>query len=195
VRGLPALARGLKNRPVFLTHETAPSIDWAGWQPPVETFQAGSKIDLGDLRVQSFTLPHDAVDPVGYTITSEGFKLSFVTDLGYIPENVRFSVQSSHLLLLESNHDIEMLKVGPYPWAVKQRVLGRKGHLSNDVAGDYIGAELPGEVETLILGHISENNNHPAIVEMVARQALAQRGRTPRLVIAEPRRKTEVFLF
>jgi phosphoribosyl 1,2-cyclic phosphodiesterase len=88
-----------------------------------------------------------------------------------------------------------MLKVGPYPWAVKQRVLGRKGHLSNDVAGQYIGADLPAEVETLILGHLSETNNHPAIVEMTARQALDQRGRAPRLVVAEPRQQSEVFLF
>jgi phosphoribosyl 1,2-cyclic phosphodiesterase len=195
IRGLPALGRSLKTKPVFLTLETAPAIDWAGPPPPVETFQAGARIDFGDLRIQSFTIPHDSIDPVGYSITVEGIKLSFVTDLGYVPENVRFHLAASHLLLLESNHDIEMLKVGPYPWAVKQRVLGRKGHLSNDVAGQYIGADLPAEVETLILGHLSETNNHPAIVEMTARQALDQRGRAPRLVVAEPRQQSEVFLF
>jgi phosphoribosyl 1,2-cyclic phosphodiesterase len=195
VCGLPALARGLKTRPVLMTHLTAPTIDWSGVVPPVEEFQAGARFDLGDITVQSFTIPHDAADPVGYTFVCEGIKVGLVTDLGYIPDSVKYHLQGSHFVLLESNHDLDMLKVGPYPWALKQRVLGRKGHLSNDLAGEYIRAELPGEVATLVLGHLSENNNHPAIVEMTARQALAERGSAPRLVIALPRLQTEVFLF
>jgi phosphoribosyl 1,2-cyclic phosphodiesterase len=195
VSGLPALARGLKTRPVFLTHLTAPVVDWAGKVPPLEEFQAGARFEVGDIAVQSFTIPHDAVDPVGYTFTCGGIKVGVVTDLGYIPESVKYHLQGSHFVLLESNHDLDMLKVGPYPWALKQRVLSRKGHLSNDLVSEYIRAELPVEVGTLVLGHLSENNNHPAIVEMTARQALAERGVTPRLVVATPRLRTEVFQF
>jgi phosphoribosyl 1,2-cyclic phosphodiesterase len=195
VSGLPALARGLKTRPVFLTHLTAPTIDWAGAMPPIEEFQAGARFDFGDIAIQSFTIPHDAADPVGYTFVCEGIKVGLVTDLGYIPDSVKYHLQGSHLVLLESNHDLDMLKVGPYPWAVKQRVLGRKGHLSNDLTGDYIRAELPAEVSTLLLGHLSENNNHPAIVEMTASRALAERGATTRLVIVEPRKQSEAFFY
>jgi len=194
VTGLPALARGLK-KPVFLTHVTAPLIDWNGKVPAVEEYQAGARFDLGDLIVQSFTIPHDAADPVGFTFRAEGLKIAIVTDLGYMPDSVKYHLQGSHFVLLESNHDLEMLKVGPYPWAVKQRVLSRKGHLSNDSAGEYIRAELPREVGTLVLGHLSENNNHPAIVEMTARQALEERGTAPRLIVAAPRRQTEAFEF
>ncbi len=81
------------------------------------------------------------------------------------------------MLLLESNHDLEMLKVGPYPWSVKQRVMGRMGHLSNDVACRFIRDELDSRTSTLILGHLSEHNNHPEIVRLMASQALD--GRSP----------------
>ena len=88
-----------------------------------------------------------------------------------------------------------MLKVGPYPWAVKQRVMGRNGHLSNDVACDYIRESLDSATTTLVLGHLSAHNNHPALVEQAASQALAAAGRAARLVVAEPGVQSEVFQF
>lgn len=195
IAGLPVLARAT-GKPVFLTHLTAPTIEWNGRRPDaIETFQAGSSLEIGELSVQSFTLPHDAVDPVGYTVIAQGVKISIATDLGYMPDSVRVHLRGSHFLVLESNHDVDMLKVGPYPWTVKQRVLSRKGHLSNDTASEYIREELPCEVHTLVLGHLSENNNHPAIAEMTAKQALERCGRSPRLLIAEPRRASEIFLY
>jgi phosphoribosyl 1,2-cyclic phosphodiesterase len=97
------------------------------------------------------------------------------------------------LLILESNHDLEMLKVGPYPWAVKQRVMGRRGHLSNEIVSDFIRNDLDSSTATLVLGHLSEHNNHPELVRLVASQALAERGLSTRLVVAEPRQQTEVF--
>ena len=99
------------------------------------------------------------------------------------------------MLLLESNHDLEMLKVGPYPWSVKQRVMGRNGHLSNSHTCDYLEADLDCGVQTLILGHLSEHNNHPEIVRMGAEQSLERRGLRPRLVVAEQKRPTEVFAY
>lgn len=195
ISGLPVLAR-VTRAPVFLTHQTAPLLDWNG-EPPacVECFQAGARFDVGDIRVQSFTIPHDAVDPVGYTLTVEGVKLAVVTDLGYVPDSVKHHVAGANWLLLESNHDVDMLKVGPYPWPLKQRVLSRKGHLSNDAAAGYIAEEMTPEVHTLVLGHLSENNNLPALAELTARQALDARAHGARLVVAEPRKQTEVFLF
>ncbi len=140
-------------------------------------------------------MPHDAADPVGYSFRAEGLKISLVTDLGYIPESVKFHVRETDLLILESNHDVEMLKVGPYPWSVKQRVMSRQGHLSNDVVSDFILGDLTPATQTLVLGHLSEQNNHPEIVRLVAQQALDHRGLTSRLVVAEPRKRGEMFQF
>jgi len=86
-----------------------------------------------------------------------------------------------------------MLKVGPYPWAVKQRVMGRRGHLSNDVVGDFILGDLKDETRTLVLAHLSEHNNHPELVRLVADQALKRRALGTRLVVAQPRGQTELF--
>jgi len=196
VAGLPALAKNLRI-PVYLSRLTAPLIDWGemkrGVQPRVETFQAGSAFRVGEIEIETFTIPHDAVDPVGLTFRHEGLKAAVVTDLGYIPENVKFHLRGTHLLLLESNHDLDMLKVGPYPWALKQRVMSRKGHLSNDVTAQFIEHDLDACAQTLILGHLSENNNYPALVDLIARQAIGQRGLPVRLAVAEPGRQSEVF--
>lgn len=192
VSGLPVLVRGLRT-PVYLSKLTAPAIDWGGAEPSIVTFQAGSRFAIGDIEVTSFTLPHDAADPVGFTFSAGGVKIGLVTDLGYIPDSVKYHLRGTDLLVLESNHDLEMLKVGPYPWSVKQRVMGRKGHLSNDLVCEFIREDLDRSVSLLVLGHLSENNNHPELVRIGALQALERRAISPRLVIAEPRRQTEVF--
>jgi len=103
--------------------------------------------------VTSFTIPHDAADPVGFSLCAEGIKISIVTDLGYLPESVAFALQGSTVLLLESNHSLEMLKVGPYPWSVKQRVMSRVGHLSNDAACGFIRKHLDFGTSKLLLAH------------------------------------------
>lgn len=194
VSGLPVLVRKLACRvPVYTTHLTAPALAWDERTPPVETFQAGCRFSIGELEIDSFTVPHDAADPVAFAFHAQGMKVASVTDLGYIPESIKYHLRGTQLLILESNHDLEMLKVGPYPWSVKQRVMGRKGHLSNDVVSDFIREDLDASTSTLVLGHISENNNHPELVRLVGGQALAARSLSTKLVIAEPRRQTEVF--
>ncbi len=197
ISGLPVLLRGIKSRtvPVYATPSTAEAIDWNNCEPELRPFQAGSRFTIGDITVQSFTIPHDAADPVGFRFEIGGWKAGLVTDLGYIPESVKYHLRDIHFLLLEANHDIEMLKVGPYPWQVKQRVMSRKGHLSNDRAVDFIAHDLAATTLTLVLGHLSERNNHPEIVRMAARQALDHRGLPARLVVAEPRCQTELFEF
>jgi phosphoribosyl 1,2-cyclic phosphodiesterase len=200
VSGLARLVRACEKRkkalPIFVSRLTAPAIDWADLPAPsVEHFQAGSGWTIGNIVIQSFTIPHDAVDPVGFCFYAEGIKIGVATDLGYMPDSIKVHLRRVQILLLESNHDLEMLKVGPYPWSVKQRVMGRNGHLSNSHTCDYLEADLDGGVQTLILGHLSEHNNHPEIVRMGAEQSLEQRGITPRLVIAEQKRQTEVFAY
>ncbi len=194
INGLIPIARKLRI-PVYLSRLTAPAIDWGEFVPRLELFQAGSRFPVGDFEVTSFTIPHDAADPVGFSLEAEGIKVSIATDLGYLPDSIRFHLKGSDVLLLESNHDLEMLKVGPYPWSVKQRVMGRNGHLSNDLASSFIREDLDSATSTLILGHLSEHNNHPEIVRLVASQALERRALSPKLVVAEAARATEAFVY
>jgi phosphoribosyl 1,2-cyclic phosphodiesterase len=192
--GMIAIARKLRI-PIFLSRLTAPTIAWGEFEPIVEHFQSGSSFTIGDIEVNSFTIPHDAADPVGFTFRAHGVKIGIVTDLGYLPDSIKYHLRGTDWLMLESNHDVEMLKVGPYPWSVKQRVMGRNGHLSNDVACEFVRRELDTSVTTLVLGHLSENNNHPEIVRLMGQQSLAGRALFTRLVIAEPRRASEVFVY
>ena len=194
VTGLPAIAKKLRI-PVYCSRLTAPAIPWGEFQPILELFQAGSSFAVGDIDIDSFTIPHDAADPVGFTLRSQGIKVSIATDLGYLPDSIRVHLQGSDVLLLESNHDLEMLKVGPYPWSVKQRVMGRMGHLSNEVACNFIREVLDSRTSTLILGHLSPHNNHPEIVRLMAAQSLEERCLSPKLVVAEPGIATEVFMY
>ncbi len=203
IGGLPVLAKPREDPasvrtlqlPVYITHLTAPAVPWGDCEPILEQFQAGSSFTIGDIDIASFSIPHDAADPVGYSFRAEGVKISIATDLGYLPDSVRVHLRGSDVLLLESNHDLEMLKVGPYPWAIKQRVMSRMGHLSNDAASSFIREELDYRTSTLILGHISESNNHPALVEQAATQALNGRNLFTKLVLADQRNGTETFVY
>ena len=142
------------------------------WLPAVEYFQAGQPFEIGDIAVSPFTTSHDAADPVGFVFSAEGVRIGFATDLGYISPNVRAQLQGLDLLLLESNHDREMLKDGPYPWAVKQRVLSRVGHLSNEAAAEFLENDYDGQAAYVILAHLSESNNLPELARITAERAL-----------------------
>ena len=142
------------------------------WLPRVEYFQAGKPLQIGDISVSPFTIPHDASDPVGFVFHAEGVRMAVATDLGYIPPNVKAQLKGVDLLLLESNHDLEMLRDGPYPWSVKQRVLSRVGHLSNEAAATYLETEYDGQATYVILGHLSESNNLPELARITAERAL-----------------------
>jgi phosphoribosyl 1,2-cyclic phosphodiesterase len=142
------------------------------WLPAVEYFQAGQPFEIGDIAVSPFTIPHDAADPVGFVFSAEGLRMAFATDLGYIPPNVKAQLQGVDLLLLESNHDLEMLRDGPYPWAVKQRVLSRVGHLSNEAAAEFLENGYDGQAAYVILAHLSESNNLPELARVTAERAL-----------------------
>ena len=106
------------------------------------TLRPGRPFEIGDIAVSPFTIPHDAADPVGFVFRAEGVRMGYATDLGYIPPNVKAQLKGVDLLMLESNHDLEMLRDGPYPWQVKQRVLSRVGHLSNEAAAEFLEDEL-----------------------------------------------------
>ncbi|HEX3663118.1 MAG TPA: MBL fold metallo-hydrolase [Acidobacteriaceae bacterium] len=143
--------------------------------PAVQYFQSGSGFRIGDIAVVPFTIPHDAVDPVGFLFETEGVRIGLATDLGYMPSNVSVQLRGCDVLMLESNHDLDMLRDGPYPWAVKQRVMSRVGHLSNDAAADFLARGYDGQAAWVVLAHLSENNNLPELARIAAEHALRDR--------------------
>jgi phosphoribosyl 1,2-cyclic phosphodiesterase len=145
----------------------------------VEYFQPGTNFSIGDLSITPFTTPHDAADPCGFVFESatESIRMAIATDLGYVPPNVKRALERIDVLLLESNHDLEMLKDGPYPWAVKQRVLSRVGHLSNHATGEFLARDYDGSATYIVLGHLSETNNVPELALLSAEEAIRERGR------------------
>lgn len=122
------------------------------------------KLQLGDIKITSFAIPHDAIDPHGYTFINccDNSKCSYLTDTGFITDIVREAVSGSDTLILEANHDVELLKNGSYPYQLKQRILSTRGHLSNEGAGWFLN-EMDKLPQKVILAHLSEENNRPQL--------------------------------
>ncbi|HEY1808730.1 MAG TPA: MBL fold metallo-hydrolase [Acidobacteriaceae bacterium] len=164
--------------------------------PAVQYFQSGSRFRIGDIAVTPFTIPHDAVDPVGFVFETEGVRIGLATDLGYMPSNVSVQLRGCDVLMLESNHDLDMLRDGPYPWAVKQRVMSRVGHLSNDAAADFLARGYDGQATWVVLAHLSENNNLPELARIAAERALQDRMSllANRIILAEQDRPMDAIV-
>jgi phosphoribosyl 1,2-cyclic phosphodiesterase len=186
INGLRVLALDGK-LPIYISAPTRDAVSWDTRIQSFEHFAASEKFTIGDIEVTPFPIPHDAADPVAFTFDT----------LGYVPEVVKQRVKGCHCLIFESNHDLDMLKIGPYPWYVKQRVMSRHGHLSNNATAAFLTEDFDGTAQVLVLAHLSETNNHPEIARLSAEQALAQRTRGERaeLHLASQTTPTLVFRF
>jgi len=180
--GLPQML-GLWKAPLYVTEPTMDAMQrilpetFTKRLRGVETIHAGQRFAVGDIEMHAFAIPHDAADPIGFTFRTNGMKVALVTDLGYMPELVKVHLRGADSLILESNHDLEMLKVGPYPWVVKQRILSRTGHLSNHAVSEYLSDPdgFDAAARYLVLAHLSEENNNPFTAEICAQEALSRR--------------------
>jgi phosphoribosyl 1,2-cyclic phosphodiesterase len=180
--GLPQML-GLWKAPLYVTEQTMDALQRALPERlekrlrGVETIHAGQRFCVGDIEIHPFQIPHDAADPIGFTFRTDGVKMVLVTDLGYMPELVKVHLREADCLLLESNHDLDMLKVGPYPWVVKQRVLSRTGHLSNHAVSEYLADPdgFDAQARYLVLAHLSQENNNPDLARLSAEEALGRR--------------------
>jgi phosphoribosyl 1,2-cyclic phosphodiesterase len=139
---------------------------------------AGSASSVGTLCVTPVGVPHDAVEPVGFVVTSNGHRMGHATDLGHLSRALVSAFRECDSILVESNYDAAMLRDGPYPWSLKERISGSRGHLSNLDVARYLGDGLGVCCRKVVLGHVSQTNNHPELVRMTAEQALLRRGRT-----------------
>jgi phosphoribosyl 1,2-cyclic phosphodiesterase len=176
--GLPVLLKK-HPMPVYCNSQTRGALlgnglgDYRNWH----TFQTGAEFAIEDLTIQSFHIPHDAVDPVGYAFHSDNTCIGFLTDLGYAPALAIERVRDAHTLVLESNHDEKMLQDCPKrPWSLKQRILSRHGHLSNAAAANVIDHLLERNLRQLVLGHLSRDCNTPEVALATMRGKLTALG-------------------
>jgi phosphoribosyl 1,2-cyclic phosphodiesterase len=142
-------------------------------------FETGASFGVGEVEVQSFSVPHDAMDPVGYVLGTSAGRVGFLTDLGHVTKLVMERVRASKVLVLEANHDMRLLQDDVRrPWSTKQRILSRHGHLSNDAAAE-VAAELASDgVGTIYLGHLSRDCNRPELARAAVENKLSAMGVT-----------------
>jgi len=147
---------------------------------------ADCRFDVGSLSIRPFATPHDAREPVGLVVEAANrCRLGLVTDMGLPSRAVIARLEGLDILIQETNHDLEMLRRGPYPWALKQRVAGDQGHLSNDQGSEMIGAVVGDELRWVVLYHLSETNNLPALAAARAAEELERLGSSASLVVAQ----------
>lgn len=172
-RGVGPMARS--NRlPVFVHTATRKVLPDPGRLDDLREFDDTGAFTWRDLKVEPFPLTHDAVAPVGYTIESAEGKIGIATDLGIATRLVAERLKGCRVLILEANHDEEMLRDGPYPWHLKQRIRSNHGHLSNTASAQLLQGLLWEGLEAVFLAHLSETNNHPGLAESCAREVLAR---------------------
>ena len=135
-----------------------------------ECFRTGSDFGLGNLNIHAFSISHDCADPVGFIFESGGTRLGLATDLGVVTNLVREHLTGCRALIVEANHDPDMLMDGPYPWETKRRVRGRRGHLSNADTAELVAAVDHRDLAFVVLAHLSETNNLPNLALEEVRQ-------------------------
>lgn len=148
--------------------ERLPKLQGIDWQ----VFTTGQAFSVGDLTLEPFSVPHDSYDPVGYIVTNGSARIGVVTDMGMATSLIRERLKGCHALIIEANHDVEMLRNSPRPWSLKQRILGRQGHMSNDQAGELVADVGCSRLAYVMLAHLSEDCNRPEVAVHAVRTAL-----------------------
>lgn len=164
IKGLPMLLKKTQI-PVFASRGTAEALAQKDslCADRLNVFDAGADFWVKDVAVYSFETPHDAADSVGYILEQKDTRFGYVTDLGFVPRDVAEQLRGCEIVVLESNHDPHMLQAGPYPYALKMRVAGPTGHLSNPDCAVFAADLVKSGTRTLILAHLSEKNNMPEL--------------------------------
>ncbi len=161
IQGVGVLSRRF-NLPVYINHKTQKAAaSYLGDIHDFIRFECGSSFIIKDLTIHPFSIPHDAEDPVGFTINQNGTKIGIATDLGIATSMVKEHLKGCSLLILEANHDVDMLINGPYPWPLKQRISSRSGHLSNKASKKLLKEVQHDQLQHVMLAHLSEVNNTP----------------------------------
>lgn len=165
VQGLGTFAKKF-NVPVFVNKKTLdnmPKQKEKLSQNTVKNFEVGDHFEINDLKIKSFSIPHDAINPCGFVINNNNKTIGIATDIGHMTSSILRELEPSDFLLLESNYDPEVLKCSPYPYILKTRISGPNGHLPNEEAGKTISYLLKNNLKKAMLGHLSKENNFPEL--------------------------------
>jgi phosphoribosyl 1,2-cyclic phosphodiesterase len=178
IRGVGILSRRF-NIPIFANNNTWMAMKGKVGEVKEENIKflnSDEPFEIGDIDISPFKTPHDAAESVGFSFQNKGKKVSLATDIGHVNDYIINKIEGSDILLLESNHDVEMLKFGPYLYVLKRRILSDIGHLSNDDAGTAILKLIKDKYMTVILGHLSKQNNYPELAYKTVTTALEENG-------------------
>ncbi len=180
IAGLKTLTKG-RDIPVYATAQAGAEVleRVPTLEPLLRPLKAGTGIEIGALWCQSFATPHDAGGSVGYSLSGDGCRMAVCTDLGHLTPEVEAGVYGSDLILAETNHDEDWVRTGPYPYYLKQRILGDYGHLSNELGAELIRRAVERGARTVLLGHLSAENNTPARARAVTVRRLQAAGIDP----------------
>lgn len=177
VKSLPIVTKKLPNIRVYANEPTWDSIERPVPEDKRSYFTTGEDFYIEDFLIRPFPIPHDAAEPVGFSIYFDGRQISIVTDVGFITENIFREIVDADLLLLEANHEKEILLMGPYPYSLKRRILGETGHLSNVSAGECLCqlVEVKRKKRRILLGHLSRENNDPSVAMLTVKNTLMEK--------------------
>ncbi len=199
IKGLGVLARKYK-LPIYANQKTWNAMNGMIGEVALEQkFEFGMETvkDFGSLQVESFGVSHDAVEPMFYIFHNGNKKFVMITDTGYVSDRMKGHIANADAYLFESNHDVEMLRMGRYPWNVKRRILGDEGHVSNEDAGIAMSEVIGDRTKRIYLGHLSKDNNMKDLARMSVSQTLKQEGiivgESLDLFDTDPEQPTDLF--
>ncbi|MFC7061085.1 MBL fold metallo-hydrolase [Halobacillus seohaensis] len=178
IKGLGIMARRY-NLPIYANDKTWQAMEGQLGKLSVDQkfhFNMEETRSFGGIDIESFAVSHDAADPMFYTFHQEGKKISLVTDLGYVSERIKKTVEGSDALIFESNHDVSMLRMCRYPWNIKRRILGDSGHVSNEDCALALSDIINDQTKRVYLAHLSADNNMKDLARMSVKEVLKERG-------------------
>ena len=176
INGVGVLARRF-NVPVITNRRTYSEIyPIVGDLPKHRFIRTGAKFEIGDISVETFSISHDSQDPMAFVLKTNKTKIAHLTDLGVFTDAILKKIRDSDIIVIESNHDLDMLIHGSYPEHLKRRILGPKGHLSNIAAANALVEAVGSKTNHIILAHLSENNNEPELVQSTVSEILDEEG-------------------
>lgn len=183
VKSVATLSKKVPAARFYLSEGTLHGIAWDPAPDRYEIVEPGESFDIGSIKVKAFELSHDANEPIGYSLTDECGKLVVVTDTGHITASIFAEIQDADMLVIEANHEVNILQMGDYPYQVKRRILSDYGHLSNEAAGEAIyqfvkerKSARPDKIPKVLLAHMSKRNNTPEQAFLTIRNILEEQG-------------------
>lgn len=195
IKGLGIFARKYK-LPIYANEKTWKAMDKQLGKLTADQrfhFEANKVKTFGTMDVESFSVSHDAADPMFFAFHAQGKKVALVTDLGYVSEHIKKTVEDADAYVFEANHDVSMLQMGHYPWNVKRRILGDSGHVSNEDCGLALSDIISNKTKRVYLAHLSKDNNMKELARMSVHQVLKERGIQMNLFDTDPNTPTALY--